>query len=84
MAKKRQVRRSPAPELKRRKANPLKAAGVEHVDYKDIQLLRTFISERGKIRSRRVTGLTVQQQRQVANAIKNAREMALLPYATLR
>jgi ribosomal protein S18 len=39
-----------------------------------------FISERGKIRSRRVTGLTVQQQRQVAIAIKNSREMALLPY----
>jgi small subunit ribosomal protein S18 len=39
-----------------------------------------FISERGKIRSRRVTGLTVQQQRQIAMAIKNAREMALLPY----
>jgi small subunit ribosomal protein S18 len=42
--------------------------------------LRMFISERGKIRSRRVTGLTVQQQRQVATAIKTAREMALLPY----
>lgn len=84
MAKKRQVRRSPAPEPKRQKTNPLKAAGITHVDYKDVQLLRTFISERGKIRSRRVTGLTVQQQRQVAIAIKNAREMALLPYATLR
>jgi small subunit ribosomal protein S18 len=42
--------------------------------------LRLFISDRGKIRSRSVTGLTVQQQRQVATAIKNAREMALLPY----
>lgn len=51
------------------------------VDYKDVTTLRLFISERGKIRSRRITGLTVQQQRQVANAIKNAREMALLPYA---
>jgi small subunit ribosomal protein S18 len=83
MGKKRQVRRSPAPELKRRKANPLKAAGITHVDYKDVQLLRTFISDRGKIRSRRVTGLTVQQQRQVAIAIKNARDMALLPYSAL-
>ncbi|MDR7292675.1 ribosomal protein S18 [Mycolicibacterium senegalense] len=53
--------------------------GITEVDYKDVQLLRTFISERGKIRSRRVTGLTPQQQRQVATAIKNAREMALLP-----
>jgi small subunit ribosomal protein S18 len=73
------TRRSPAPEPARRKRNPLLAAGVTRVDYKDVALLRTFISERGKIRARRVTGLTVQQQRQVAIAIKNAREMALLP-----
>jgi small subunit ribosomal protein S18 len=53
---------------------------VTSVDYKDTARLRMFISERGKIRSRRVTGLTVQQQRQVAIAIKNSREMALLPY----
>jgi small subunit ribosomal protein S18 len=50
------------------------------VDYKDTAILRVFTSERGKIRSRHVTGLTVQPQRQVAAAIKNAREMALLPY----
>jgi small subunit ribosomal protein S18 len=80
MAKKRaKPRRTPVPEGKRPKRNPLDALGVQAVDYKDVQLLRTFISERGKIRSRRVTGLTVQQQRQVAIAIKNAREMALLP-----
>jgi small subunit ribosomal protein S18 len=65
----------------RRKRNPLDAAGITTVDYKDTGLLRTFISDRGKIRSRRVTGLTVQQQRQVARAIKTAREVALLPYA---
>ncbi|MFP5019763.1 30S ribosomal protein S18 [Pseudonocardia phyllosphaerae] len=64
----------------RRKANPLHARGIDHVDWKDSQLLRTFISDRGKIRARRVTGLTGQQQRQVAVAIRNAREMALLPY----
>ena len=52
------------------------------VDYKDVNLLRKFISDRGKIRSRRVTGLTMQQQRAVAKAIKNAREMALLPYTS--
>ncbi|WP_446685170.1 30S ribosomal protein S18 [Kribbella deserti] len=56
--------------------------GIEYVDYKDTALLRKFISDRGKIRSRRVTGLTVQQQKQVARAIKNAREMALLPYTS--
>ena len=58
----------------------LTGMGLTTVDYKDTPTLRVFISERGKIRSRRVTGLTVGQQRQVAIAIKNAREMALLPY----
>jgi small subunit ribosomal protein S18 len=64
----------------RRKANPLHARKVAEVDWKDAARLRTFISDRGKIRARRVTGLTPQQQRQVAVAIRNAREMALLPY----
>lgn len=64
----------------RPKRNPLKAAGVTTVDWKDVGLLRQFVSDRGKIRSRRVTGLSPQQQRQVATAIRNAREMALLPY----
>ena len=67
---------------RRPKKNPLKAEGIETVDYKNYDLLRKFISERGKIRSRRVTGLTPQQQRQVATAVKNAREMALLPFHT--
>ncbi|UGQ13953.1 30S ribosomal protein S18 [Yinghuangia sp. ASG 101] len=62
--------------------NPLDAAGITYVDYKDTDLLRRFISDRGKIRSRRVTGLSVQQQRDVARAVKNAREMALLPYTS--
>ena len=53
-----------------------------YVDYKDTALLRKFISDRGKIRARRVTGVTSQQQRQIARAVKNAREMALLPYTT--
>ena len=65
---------------RRPKKNPLKAEGIDAVDYKNYDLLRKFISDRGKIRSRRVTGLTPQQQRQVATAIKNAREMALLPF----
>ena len=53
---------------RRPKKNPLKARGIEAVDYKDIETLRTFISERGKIRSRRVTGNCVQHQRDVAIA----------------
>ncbi|MFE2012941.1 30S ribosomal protein S18 [Streptomyces sp. NPDC059491] len=61
--------------------NPLAAAGVTYIDYKDTDLLRTFISDLGKIRSRRVTRVTAQQQRALATAVKNAREMALLPYA---
>ena len=64
----------------KKKANPLKRG--QHIDYKDTQMLRKFISERGKIRARRVTGLSVQEQRLVAIAIKNAREVALLPYAS--
>ncbi|MEU7785397.1 30S ribosomal protein S18 [Amycolatopsis sp. NPDC049159] len=73
----------PKPERGRpakRKVNLLRANRVTHVDWKDVELLRKFISDRGKIRARRVTGLTPQQQKQVATAIKNAREMALLPY----
>lgn len=52
------------------------------VDYKDTTLLRKFISDRGKIRARRVTGVSVQEQRLIAKAVKNAREMALLPYSS--
>lgn len=66
----------------KKKQNPLKTAGVERVDYKDVNVLRKFISDRGKIRARRVTGVTVQQQREIAKAVKNAREMALLPYSS--
>jgi small subunit ribosomal protein S18 len=62
--------------------NPLDAAGITYIDYKDTTLLRRFISDRGKIRSRRVTRLTSRQQRDMARAIKNAREMALLPYSS--
>lgn len=72
--------RNKPPRTTRRKPNPLTARKIDHVDWKDAALLRTFISDRGKIRARRVTGLTGQQQRQVAVAIRNAREMALLPY----
>ncbi len=69
-------------QTRRPKKNPLKAEGIETVDYKDVKTLRLFISDRGKIRSRRITGVTVQEQRELSKAIKNAREMALLPYAT--
>ncbi|MDR6976608.1 small subunit ribosomal protein S18 [Streptomyces sp. 3330] len=64
--------------------NPLDQAGITYVDYKDTDLLRKFLSDRGKIRSRRVTRVSAQQQRQVSRAIKNAREMALLPPTVTR
>jgi small subunit ribosomal protein S18 len=54
---------------------------AKDVDYKDVNVLRKFVSDRGKIRARRVTGNCVQHQRDVATAVKNAREMALLPYS---
>jgi small subunit ribosomal protein S18 len=66
----------------KRKDNFFAANKVEYIDYKDVALLRRFISDRGKIRSARVTGTDPQFQRLLAEAIKNAREMALLPYST--
>jgi small subunit ribosomal protein S18 len=53
---------------------------VEQVDYKDVTSLRRFISEKGKIRSRRITGACRRHQGQIARAVKRARELALLPY----
>ena len=64
----------------KKKTSILSQDHVEYVDYKDVNLLRKFMSDRAKIRARRVTGNDAQQQREVARAIKNAREMALLPY----
>lgn len=55
---------------------------VGYVDYKDTAMLRKYISDRGKIRARRVTGNCTRHQRDVAIAIKNAREVALLPYTS--
>jgi len=66
----------------KKKQNPLLAAKIDYIDYKETSLLRKFISDRGKIRARRVTGVSAQQQREIAKAIKNAREMALLPYTS--
>jgi small subunit ribosomal protein S18 len=54
------------------------------IDYKDVGLLRKYVSDRGKIRARRTTGACAKHQREVATAVKNAREMALLPYVTVR
>ena len=66
----------------KKKVTILFSENVDYIDYKDVNLLRRFMSDRAKIRARRVTGNDSQQQREVARAIKNAREMALLPYAS--
>ena len=68
--------------VSKKKIVPMKSVRIGAIDYKDVATLRRFISERGKIRARRVTGVSVQEQRKVAMAIKNAREVALLPYAS--
>lgn len=78
MSPRRSADRKPA----KSRPNPLDRDGVTYIDYKDTDLLRKFISDRGKIRSRRVTRVSAQQQRLLARAIKNAREMALLPYSS--
>ena len=82
MAKKREVRGKNKDNARRskKKISLLSQEKVVYVDYKDVNLLRRFMSDRAKIRARRVTGNDAQQQREVARAIKNAREMALLPY----
>ena len=54
--------------------------GTQYLDYKETQLLRKFVTDRGKIKPRRVTGCCIQHQKDVANAVKRAREMALMPY----
>lgn len=56
--------------------------GTREIDYKNTNLLRTFVSDRGKIRARRVSGNCRQHQRDVAVAVKNSREVALLPYVS--
>ena len=65
----------------KKKTSILSSESIDWVDYKDVNLLRRFMSERAKIRARRVTGNNAQQQRAVARAIRIAREMALLPYS---
>lgn len=67
---------------KRRKVCYFTANGITKIDYKEIDLLKKFISERGKILPRRVTGTSAKYQRKLTVAIKRARQMALLPYVT--
>ena len=84
MARDRDRRKSPANDRRRvqkKKVSILTQEKIDWVDYKDVNLLRRFMSERAKIRARRVTGNNAQQQREIARAIRVACEMALLPYS---
>lgn len=65
---------------RRRRVSRLTAERIDYIDYKDVKLLQTFIAENGKILPRRLSGLSAYQQRKVTEAIKRARNIALLPY----
>ncbi len=65
---------------KRRRSCPFTASGIKEIDYKDIDTLAKFITEKGKIIPRRITGVSLKHQRMLTNAIKKARYMALLPF----
>ncbi len=83
MARRSPARRGKGKKITRRgkkKVSALTIAKVDYVDYKDTELLRKFVSERAKIKARRISGNDAGQQREVARAVKNAREMALIPY----
>ncbi len=65
---------------RRRRVSRLTAERIDYIDYKDMKLLQSFIAENGKILPRRLTGVSAWQQRKLAEAIKRARNVALLPY----
>lgn len=67
---------------KRRKVCYFTVNKIKHIDYKDVDLLKRFISERGKILPRRVTGTSAKYQRQLTTAIKRSRLMGLLPFSS--
>lgn len=69
-----------SPFSKKKKSCPFTAAGVKHIDYKDLDTLTRFITEKGKILPRRISGVSAGHQRQLVQAIKRARYVALLPF----
>ena len=74
------MKKRPSFGFKKRKSCPFKAAGIELIDYKDVETLRKFITERGKILPRRITGVSHHHQQLLKKAIKRARHVALLPF----
>ncbi len=69
-------------EVKKKKYCRFKKSGIKYIDYKDPEFLKKFLNEQGKILPRRITGTSLKYQRKVAQAIKKARHLALLPYVT--
>ena len=80
MADKKQATQNLGFRKRRKKVDPFAGDKINQIDYKDVALLKKFISERGKILPRRVTGTSSKAQRKLTNAIKRARIVALLPY----
>ena len=72
----------PTVEVKRKRYCRFKKNGIKYVDYKDPEFLKKFLNEQGKILPRRLTGTSLKYQRRVAQAIKRARHLALLPFIT--
>jgi len=70
----------PTVEVKKKKYCRFKKSGIKYIDYKDSQFLKKFLNEQGKILPRRLTGTSLKYQRKVAQAVKRARHLALLPY----
>ena len=68
------------PFFRRRKTSPFASKDAPKIDYKDVKLLQRFVSERGKIVPRRITAVTAKEQRDLAQAVKRARQLALLPF----
>lgn len=76
------LQESAEPRSRKRKRCPFTAAGIRHIDYKDTNTLVKFITEKGKILPRRITGVSAYHQKQLAAAIKRARYIALLPFVS--
>ena len=73
---------APAIDTKRKKYYRFKKSGIKYIDYKDPEFLKKFLNEQGKILPRRITGTSLKFQRRVAQAVKRARHLALLPFVT--
>jgi len=72
----------PSVEIKKKKYCRFKKNGIKYVDYKDPEFLKKFLNEQGKILPRRITGTSLKYQRKVGQAVKRARQIALLPFVT--